>query len=491
MSLRSVVAISLTLLAPVSLRAAEPAPAATPLADDPRVASALALARAWLDGQRAYEQVPGVSAALVHDQEVLWHGGFGAADLATGRPAGADTIYSICSISKLFTSIGVMRERDAGKLRLDDPVRSHLPWFTMKPGGADGTEITVEGLLTHSSGIPRETDIPYWTGPDFPFPTHEEIVKRLAGQQALYPAETYFQYSNLGLTLAGEIVAATSGMSPGEYSKAFVLAPLKLSNTTPEMPAGERGRKLANGYSALTRAGRRDPVAFFQGKGVSPAMGYASTADDLARFASWQFRLLATSTTEVLKASTLREMYRVHFVDPDFETMWGLGFAVQRHDKKTFVGHGGSCPGYRTALLLEPDEKFAAVVLANSSGVDTTLWSVRLYDIVGPAVAEAVKEPGKGKAADPDLKKYAGTYSDAPWGGETVILPWADGLAALALPTDDPMKDLEKLKKTGPDTFRRVRKDETLGEEIIFEMGPDGRAARFKQHSNYSTRLAG
>ena len=98
--------------------------------NDVRVVSALELARTWLEAQRAYDQIPGVSAAIVVDQQVLWSGGFGQADLASGRAASADTIYSICSISKLFTSVAVMQQRDAGKLRLDDPVAQHLPWFT-------------------------------------------------------------------------------------------------------------------------------------------------------------------------------------------------------------------------------------------------------------------------------------------------------------------------------------------------------------------------
>jgi CubicO group peptidase (beta-lactamase class C family) len=470
----------------LSLRAAEPSPA---LADDPRVASALELSRAWLDAQRAYEQVPGLSAAIVHDQEVLWSGGFGLADVAGGRPAGPDTIYSICSISKLFTSVAVMQMRDAGKLRLDDPVRSRLPWFTMKPGGIDGTEITIEGLLTHASGIPRETDVPYWTGPAFAFPTHDEIVERVARQTALYPAETYFQYSNLGMTLAGEIVSAVSGTSYADYVAKNILTPLSLASTTPEMPAAERGKRLATGYSAVTRAGKRDPVPFFLGKGVAPAMGFASTAGDLARFASWQFRLLGGVGPEVLKAATLREMQRVHFVDPDFETMWGLGFAVARREKTTLVGHGGSCPGFRTQLTLQPDEKVAAVVLANASGVDTGAWAEQVLAIVAPALKAATKEPGKGKTPDPGLRKFAGTYSEAPWGGEAFVLPWEDGLAMVSFPSEHPMKDLVRLKKTGELTFRRVRKDETLGEEIVFELGSDGRAARFRRHSNYVTRV--
>ena len=179
------------------------------LADHPRVAQALELVRIWLDAQRAYDQIPGISAGIVHDQQMVWSGGFGFADPARRVAADARTIYSICSISKLFTSIGVLQLRDAGKLRLDDPVGRHLSWFNIRRP-ADAPEITIEGLLTHAAGLPRESDHAYWTGPEYAFPTREQIIERLSRQETLYPAETYFQYSNLGLTLAGEVVAAAS-----------------------------------------------------------------------------------------------------------------------------------------------------------------------------------------------------------------------------------------------------------------------------------------
>jgi hypothetical protein len=70
-----------------------------------------------------------------------------------------------------------------------------------------------------------------------------------------------------------------------------------------------------------------------------------------------------------------------------------------------------------------------------------------------------------------------------------LILPWEDGLAALDFPTMDPVKDLVKLKKTGENAFRRVRKDENLGEEVAFEMGPDGKAVRVRWHSNVHERI--
>ncbi len=457
------------------------------LAEDPRVASALEVMRVWLDAQRAYEQIPGVSAALVHDQQLLWSGAFGSADLARTAAATPKTIYSICSISKLFTSISVMQLRDAGKLRLDDPVSKHLPWFTIERSAPDGAEITIEGLLTHASGLPRESDYPYWTGPEFPFPTREQIIERISKQRTLYPAETYFQYSNLGLTLAGEVVAAASGMPYAEYVRRNILDPLGLSSTTPEVPAAERGGRLATGYSAMTRDGVREAMPFFQARGVAPAAGFASTAEDLARFAQWQFRLLRGGATEVLKANTLREMYRVHWVDPDFETTWGLGFSVSRSGGKTFVGHGGSCPGYRTEVLLKPDEAVAAIFLSNALGVDSGLFAQRMYDIVAPAIAAAVKDPKGAKAPDPELKRFTGSYASS-FGGEIAIVVWEDSLASLWLPTMDPVRGLTKLRKTGDGTFRRIREDGELGEEVVFESGADGRVTRLKWHSNYYPR---
>jgi len=457
------------------------------LADDPRVASALEVLKVWLDAQRAYNQIPGVSAAVVYDQQLLWSGGFGHADSARKALATPSTIYSICSISKLFTSIAVMQLRDAGKLRLDDPVGKHLPWFAIKQTAPEGPEITIEGLLTHASGLPRESDYPYWTGPDFTFPTREQIIEKISKQQTLYPAETYFQYSNLGLALAGEVVAAVSGLPYAEYVQRNILDPLGLTSTTPEMPENQRGARLATGYGSITRDGARSRLPFFQVRGIAPAAGFASTAEDLARFAQWQFRLPRKEGTEILKANTLREMYRIHWIDPDFETTWGLGFEVMRNEGKTFVGHGGSCPGYRTGILLKPEELVAAVFMSNALGVDSEGFALRMCDIVAPAIKEAVKNPSAAKPPDPELKKYTGTYGSS-W-GEIAMIIWEGSLASMDLPNMNPVKDISKLQKTGEHVFRRIRKDEALGEEIVFDMGPDGRPTRIKWHSNYYVRI--
>ena len=86
-----------------------------------------------------------------------------------------------------------MQLRDAGRLRLDDRVADHLDWLDIQDRHPDGEPITVRGLLTHAAGLPRESDFPYWTDPDFPFPTREQLRARLGDQETLYPASRYFQ----------------------------------------------------------------------------------------------------------------------------------------------------------------------------------------------------------------------------------------------------------------------------------------------------------
>jgi len=471
--------------------------AQAPLAQHERVAEAVAVVETWLDAQLAYEQVPSISAAIVHDQELVWSGAVGMAHPARGLAATPETLYSICSISKLFTAVAVMRLRDRGLLELRDPVSDHLPWFSVRQAHDSSAPVTVQGILAHAAGLPRESDQPYWTGPDFPFPTREEIIEGLANQETLYPAWRYFQYSNLGLTLAGELVTELTGTPYEAYVREHVLAPLGLADTHPDIPAEHRGGQLATGYSSLTRDGNREEVAFFQARGIAPAAGFASTAQDLARFASWQFRLLADGNREeVLRGHTLAEMQRVHYVDPEWETYWGLGFNVMRRNGKTFVGHGGSCPGFRSQLAIQPDEKIAVVAMANAM-TNAGTYAMGMYDLVAEALAqatndtadEALADESTSVSGDSDLGPYLGTYDSQPWSGETAVVRWKGSLALLSLPTNDPAEALTELKHSEGDVFLRVRSDGEPGEAIVFERDADGQVSGFRRHGQLSRKI--
>lgn len=459
-----------------------------PVADDPRVADAVAAFSAWAGHHLGVTGVPGASVALVHDQELLYAAGFGMADPESGRPAGPDTVYSICSISKLFTSIAVMQLRDADRLELDDPVGEHLDWFAALADEHPGDEpVTLRRVLTHSAGLPRESDSPYWNVP-FDFPSREAVRERLASQHTLYPSGRYFQYSNLGLTLLGEVVAEVGGRSWEETVEADILEPLGMADTFTTIPAARATGRMAVGYSARRGSPERERLGEFDVAGIGPAAGMASTVEDLARFASWQLRLWQDGGDEVLRAATLREMQRVHWVDPDWDTTWGLGFSVRRQGDRTVVGHGGGCPGYYSSFAVVPAEGFAAVVMSNAIGAEVGLIASKAIEIVSPAVQAAVDSPDDVPERDPALDRYVGTY-DTVW-GRIAIVRFKDGLATVDLHTRSPEEGIDPLRKVGENSFRRVRDDDgSLGEEWRFEVGEDGRATRVQVHSIWYTRV--
>ena len=471
--------------APVIADEHEQPDAATLLAH-PEVAGALAVIDAWIAGTKLYGQVPGISAGIVRDQDLIWTQGYGHSNLSTGRPADADTIYSICSISKLFTAIGIMQLRDEGQLTLRDDVADHLDWFDIARTHEGSAPITIESLLTHSSGLPRESDYPYWIGPDFPFPTRAQMIDRLSVQETLYPSEHYFQYSNLALSLAGEIVAEQSGQDYDTYINEQILGPLQMSDTRTHYPDDLRGEQLAIGYTGMHRDLTRDPVKPFFTRGITAAAGFTSTVNDLARFASWQFRLLGHGGEEILNASTLREMHRVHWVDPDWDTTWGIGFNVRRDDDTTFVSHGGGCPGYITSFTMMPKDRVAAVVLTNAGDGPAGRLAVNMLKVVGPAIKKAA-EPEEDEI--PDLSMYEGNYESRPWGGEIAVRQWGDQLVVIDLPSIDLKEAMIRLENDGEHRFTRLTDDEERREPWLFVIGDDGKAMQIQRHSGLMSRI--
>ena len=447
---------------------------------------AFKLIEVWLDAQKDFEQLPGITGIIVKDQEVLWKGAFGLSNKEDSIKAEPSTIFSICSISKLFTSVALMKLYEEGKISMDDNINDLLPWYNLAQKYPESMPITVRSLMTHSSGLPRESNFPYWTPPNFPFPSREEIKGDLSKQETLYPASTYFQYSNLGMTLLGEIIEEITGIPYENYIEQNIIKPLGLTDTRTELPSNLYGNKLAYGYSAVNRKLNRDKVDFFQANGVKPAAGFSSNVVDLGKFASWQFRLLDTTATEILKSSTLKYMQNVHWTDPDWKTMRGLGFVITKgEDGSKWIGHGGSCPGYRTILLLNPKSKLAFSVMINANGTTPQKYVTGMNEILSK-----VKGTSKNDSVVHNLDDYIGYYSSQPWSSEIYVSTWEGKLVLLDLPSDSPGNSMTFFKLIQDDTFRRIRDDDELGETLVFEHDKNGQIVRFKWHGNYTVRIS-
>jgi CubicO group peptidase (beta-lactamase class C family) len=391
--------------------AEEPPPA---LDSDPRIEDAVAAWTAWVENDLGQSGVPATSYSFVHRDELLASGGLGLADPDSGEAADPDTLYSICSISKLFTSIAVMQLRDEGKLRLDDDLGQFVPWVeSLSDAHPEDEPISIRNALTHSAGLPRESNSPYWAGPDFDFPTTRQIRKRLASQQTLYPSGRYFQYSNLGMALLGEVVAAQAGRPWSEVVQGEILEPLGMNDTYTSMPEAHATGRLVAGYAARRGSPERERLGLFDVEGIGPAAGMASTAADLATFARWQLGLRAGGGDRVLRAATLREMQRVHWVDPDWETTWGLGFSVLQRDDSTWVRHGGLCPGYATEFAILPKEELGIVVLTNAirSNVKLGVGSGGHRALEGRSRGGGPDEPGnRARRLDRAAEAHRGTH---------------------------------------------------------------------------------
>lgn len=435
------------------------------------VASQIELFSAWIEAQMAYAGQPGLSIGLVHDQELVWARGFGYANLEQKIPATPQTLYRIASITKTFTATALLQLRDAGKLQLDDPITRHLPWFKIQNQHPDSPPITIRHLITHTSGLPRESASPYWT--DHQFPTAEQVKQTLQGQETVLPTQTEWKYSNLALTLAGEIVAAVAGQKYEDYIQQHILTPLGMSSTYVKTPHPNHPG-LATGYSRRLPGQARQISPFTDTKGIIPAANMTTCVEDLAKFAMLQFRDGAEEA-QILRSSTLREMQRVHWLEPDWQAGWGLGWRILRKEGKTQVGHGGAVPGYRTQLSFIPQDKVAVIVLTNADDGNPINYMDKAYEWVAPAMLEAVIPTSD---APLGWEKYLGKYRSL-WGDSQVLL-LGNELVVIDPSLPDPMPFMVRLVPVGEHTFRMVAKNgfASNGELLRFELDPQGQALR-------------
>ena len=459
------------------------------ISSNPDVAARLRTAEAWLGTQLDRDGVPGASAAIVYDQQLLWSKGFGHANVKGKIPATPTTRYSICSISKLFTSMAAMRERDAGRLDIDAPISQYLNWYNIRDVENAEGKVSARGIMSHVAGLPRESDMPYWR--EAKFPDIASVRERLGEQSNLYRPYAVQQYSNLGMTLLGEMVAATSKQDYHDYVSSNFLKPLGLTGTTSELPVDLHGTEFAIGYSSRRTGWSRTPFPPYKLNAIAPAAGFASTVEDLGKLASWQFRLLGTGGEQVLRASTLREMHRVHWMTPDKpDETWGLGFESYVYNGKSFVGHGGYCPGYRSILMMRPQDKLAVIILTNADDANANRLAREVYDLVGPEIAKVTKASKMPEPRKANFSQLEGAFGRDRSAVDIYVAQIGEELISVSLYSEvNTAKNAVRWRHQAGNVFRRIRDDGSLGDELRFDLDASGRATRLWVHSNPLDRI--
>jgi len=299
-----------------------------------------------------------VAVAVVHGGTVLLAAGYGCANVARGTAATPDTLYRIGSVAKLFEATALMQLRDAGRLRLDDPVAKSVPgvWFSGPAG--ERVSPTWRQLASHTSGLPRNVPPALGTVPG--------LFRYVERERALSAPGARYMYSNLGFVVLGASLAELAGERYQAYVRQHILEPLGMTSSTFDAGA-VAAERLAAGYLRLEQgddgwsgyaASARSPFP--------PSGAMLSSASDLARFVAMQFRRAAAGEAQVLKPATIREMWRPVAATP-VSGAAAIGWFVSPYGPYTVVRKDGGQPGFTAHVALVPEAELGAVVLVNES----------------------------------------------------------------------------------------------------------------------------
>jgi len=300
----------------------------------------------------------GISAAIVHENKVIWSKAFGYADREKRVLADTTTIYRIGSISKPFTAFLMMQLVEEGVIKLNDPIEMYFPEVKELKGYSDSTRITFLQLASHTSGLTREPGLENAaTGPI------EEWERKLI---ACIPTTSFenkpgvkFNYSNIGFGILGLALSRAAGRPFIALVQEKIFVPLRMKRSFYIVP-DEFKAKLAAGMQGgpSELIDTETPEKEHQGRGYKvPNGGIYSTPNDLARF-----MINNLGYDPILKKESMAMMQTER--GPLAEN-YGLGFTRFHNDTINIVGHGGQVAGYTASFLFEKDSKFGVILMRN------------------------------------------------------------------------------------------------------------------------------
>ncbi len=326
----------------------------------------LSLADADQRGATIFQQsgATGMVLVVVRNHEVMIKG-YGETASGSGVKPDANSLVRLCSISKVFTGELLQELANEGKVKLDDPLQRYAPPHHIVPKGADGSDITLEELATHSAGLPREVSSYPRKTPHFTFPDQALRWRWLPRQKLLYAPGTAAVYSNVGFDLLGDALSAATHKSYAQLVDERILRPLNMWDTT-LVPSNEQCARLLQGSND------EGPCTDTQPSGASG--GLYSTATDMARLLQSLLRIpgaaipASQAIAVYLKPEQLKSIQGLsHAGDPT-----GIGLAwIQLGDPDSLsmvMQKTGGGAGFETYIALSSKQQ-TGVFLAITDGV--------------------------------------------------------------------------------------------------------------------------
>ncbi|NNU34557.1 beta-lactamase family protein [Mucilaginibacter sp. S1162] len=344
---------------------------------------------------------PGMAYGIVVDGKLVHSGGVGYTDINAKIPADASSDFRIASMTKSLTAMAILKLRDEGKLKLDDPAYLYIPEMKgLKYLTKDATPITIKNLLTHTAGYPEDNP----RGDRQLAVSDDELL-------ALYKKGVSFsnnpglkyEYSNLGFATLGYIIKKVSGKTYQDYITQYILNPLGMTHTYWEYTKVPKN-KLALGYRWLGGKFVEQPLLH---DGAYGAMGgLITTIEDFSKYMAvhmdaWPPR--NDAETSPIKRSSIREMqypWDVNYLSANAKTptgrpcpnvsayAYGLRWAKDC-DNRVYIGHTGGLPGFGSQWNIMPDYGVGVVVFGNLTYANAGAINNRVLDTL--LVLSAIK----------------------------------------------------------------------------------------------------
>lgn len=365
-------------------------------AGEPATPAAMkAYAEQLLDLQKVAPDGPGVTVLVARGDQLLYKGARGMASLELGVPLQPDQLMRIGSVTKQFAAAALLKQIDAGKARLDDPVSRFLPDY---PNGA---RITLLQLLNHTSGIKSYTGIPgYMDGPIRSDLSTADLVKVFRDLPVDFAPGEKWAYNNSGYVLVGAVVEAISGKSWHESIDELLLRPARI--TSVHYPAADRIFKgMAQGY---TLNDRREvaPAGFLSMTQPHAAGALVANTEGL-----WRWNQALHGGQLISAASYQRMITPEGAAQPRF---YGFGIGAGTLRGQPLLSHGGGIHGFASMLSYLPKTQTTVVILRNSDGPGFAMDTVS-RKLAAFAVGEPFAEPQAVAVPAEQLKSAEGSYA--------------------------------------------------------------------------------
>jgi CubicO group peptidase (beta-lactamase class C family) len=353
------------------------------------------------------DSVPGASVALTDGTDVVT-AVHGVTSLRTQLPVTPQTLFQVGSITKVYTATLVMALVDQGRIDLDAPVQTYLPWFTVADAEV-GATVTVRHLLCHTSGFEGDDFTDTGRGDD----ALRLYVEQLSKAAQIHPLGAMFSYCNSGFATLGLVLEAVSGLSWDALVQLMLAHPLGLTLAT--LPEQAIVHPHALGHVELPSSAEPGAPTSLQvsplwspPRSVGPAGTICSSATDLLAFG----RLHVTGGAPVLSPDAVAAMQQEQVLLDDPWTLgraWGLGWILP---VPGVVGHDGATFGQYAFYRLHPESGTALALLTNGPGaraVSEALMAEFFTPLCGVALPQT-PEPAAQPPALGDLSRYVGDY---------------------------------------------------------------------------------